>query len=69
MFQKINHNSRGFKVAFRIQTVLVVLLFVNHFTGLEGFIEAVVFYGVVFMLFVLAYLTYKDQSKTGKQGE
>ncbi|MDV2884702.1 hypothetical protein RYX45_05895 [Alkalihalophilus pseudofirmus] len=67
MFQKINHNSHGFKVAFSIQTVLIVLLFVNHFTGVEGFIEAVVFYGVVFIFFVLAYLTYKDQSKAGKQ--
>ncbi|MEC2072503.1 hypothetical protein [Alkalihalophilus marmarensis] len=68
MFEKINHNDRGFKVAFSIQTVLIVLLFVNHFTGVEGFIEAVVFYGDVLMFFVLVYLTYKDQSKAGKQG-
>ncbi|WP_175585142.1 hypothetical protein [Alkalihalophilus pseudofirmus] len=47
MYQEINHNGRGFKIAFSIQTV---------------------FYGVVLMFFVLAYLTYKDQSKAGKQG-
>ncbi|OLS38288.1 hypothetical protein BTR22_07325 [Alkalihalophilus pseudofirmus] len=68
MFQKINHNGRGFKVAFSIQTVLVVLLFVNHFKGVEGFIEAVVFYGVILMFYVLAYLTYKDQLRPSKQG-